>query len=499
MTTPDSVQILFNKSLQIEDIDDSGILQDIKCIDLDTEEDKSQKTCAGLQTRSSDGLHQGSDPDDFVSLLPQEIWLKIFQEFSPYELCNIGLTCKSFLVLTRDSSLWTEISLVGDAIASTRSVTQLFNRCSHLLKVSITSRDDISDIILALSNSCHQLNQIVVKYCQPLTYSDLSNLANGCSKLESINFEGTGCLNGDGDSHEMEGSTMCRCGQSLSFSRLFGKFKCLRELNLFLCRNLNSIGLELIAEHCQNLEYLNIDEINYLTDESVNFFIEERGQTIKYLWIDGESLSDKSFSNFHKMVNLEILSISFADNMGPSGILSIGKLRNLEWLKLRRGADLEPIDFVTTFTMGNLKTLLHLDISECSKIDDAGMIAIAKNCPTLGTLSLNWCWEITDVGLACVVNKCKYLINLNLCGVVRLLGDFLPDINKLLVGLQLLDLEQCPDVQLSVLEDLVRQNMDLVIKDYYGEKVTPSRKFSDILLDHPEISFISYDHELDII
>ena len=326
------------------------------------------KCIKDFNSRSSDSLHQGSDPDEFVSLLPQEIWLKIFHEFSPYELCNIGLTCKSFLALTRDSSLWTEISLVGDAnaIASTRSVTQLFNRCSHLVKVSITSCDDISDIILALSKSCRQLKQIVVKYCQPLTYSDLSNLANGCLKLESINFEGTNCLNGDGDSHEMEGSTMCRRGQSLSFSRLFGKFKCLKELNLFLCRNLYSIDLELIAEHCQNLEYLNIDEIEYLTDKSVNFFIEQLGQTIKYLWIDGESLSDKSFSNFHKMVNLELLSISFAVNMGQSGILSIGKLGNLKRLKLRKGEELEPIDFVTTFAMGNLKTLLHLDISWCS-------------------------------------------------------------------------------------------------------------------------------------
>merc|ERR1712142_934487 len=80
-----------------------------------------------------------------------------------------------------------------------------------------------------------------------------------------------------------------------------------------------------------------------------------------------------------------------------------------------------------------------------------GLIAIAKNCPTLETLSLEWCWLITDVGLACVVNKCKNLINLNLCGVLRLSGDFLLDINKLLVGLQLLDLEQCPGVELSVL------------------------------------------------
>jgi len=472
--------------------DDSGIASDLSAIDLESEDEEEE-----CPVHENIVASAPQDPDDLISLLPQEVWIKIFREFSQYELCTIGLTCKGFLNLTRDPSLWSELSIVGDAVAETGTVIELIARCSLLYKISITSRDDISDLILALSTSSHKLKQLYVKYCQPLTYMDLADLAIGCGMLENINLEGTGCLNGDGDSHEMEGSNKCNCGHNLSFSNLFGQFKNLTEINLFLCRNLHSKGLEKIAEVCENLEKLNIDEINYLSDESVNTLIDLRGHKLKMLWIDGESLSDDSFAYFEKMVNLELLSISFGDNMGSRGLASIAKLEKLEWLKLRRGAELEPMDFVTAFNLGKLKSLLHLDLSECSKIDDAGIISVAKHCPTLGTLSLNWCWEVTDVGMACIVNKCKFLINLNLCGVVRLLGDFLPSINKLLIGLQVLDLEQCPDVQLAVLEDLVRQNMDLVIKDYYGEQVTPGRKFSEILLDHPEITFISYDHEFD--
>ena len=183
---------------------------------------------------------------------------------------------------------------------------------------SITSRDDISDIVLALSTYCHQMKHLEVKYCQPLTLIDLSNLSKGCKKLQSMNLEGTGCLNGD----------MCQCGQIMSYSK-FGEFKKLTELNLFLCQNLRSKGLELIAKVCVGLESLNIDEIDNLSDESINCFIELRSESIKHLWIDGESLCDESFGNFEKMKRLTILSVSFADNMGPKGLMSIAKLENL--------------------------------------------------------------------------------------------------------------------------------------------------------------------------
>ena len=200
---------------------------------------------------------------------------------------------------------------------------------------------------------------------------------------------------------------------------------------------------------------------------------------MKQLWIDGESLTDESFSNFHKMEKLELLSISFGDNMGAEGLISISKLSKLEWLRLRRGAELEAADFVLAFSDGHLNNLLHLDLSECSKIDDAGIMTVARKCPNLGSLTLCWCWEVTDVGIWSIVHSCKFIINLNLCGVVRLSGDFISSIPKCLIGIQLLDLEQCPDIQLCSLLELLSVKPDLHIKDYYGERVVAGRLFGD--------------------
>ena len=69
--------------------------------------------------------------------------------------------------------------------------------------------------------------------------------------------------------------------------------------------------------------------MNYLSDEAVNTFLELRGANMKMLWLDGESLSDESFCNFHKMEKLELLSISFCDTMGSAGLKSISQLSKL--------------------------------------------------------------------------------------------------------------------------------------------------------------------------
>ena len=50
---------------------------------------------------------------------------------------------------------------------------------------------------------------------------------------------------------------------------------------------------------------------------------------MKMLWIDGESLSDVSFSNFYRMEKLELLSVSFSDNIGADGLIAISQLSKL--------------------------------------------------------------------------------------------------------------------------------------------------------------------------
>jgi hypothetical protein len=70
----------------------------------------------------------------------------------------------------------------------------------------------------------------------------------------------------DRDSHEMEGSNACGCTLDKSFTNVFSRFAGLQSLNLFACKNLTSQGLVQIADHCPNLEELNIDEVGRMPD-----------------------------------------------------------------------------------------------------------------------------------------------------------------------------------------------------------------------------------------
>lgn len=66
--------------------------------------------------------------DLVISSLPDEIWLKVLHLLTSWELCRLSLVCKELLRLTRDPSLWTEITLLGDAVAGTDTVSTLFRQ-----------------------------------------------------------------------------------------------------------------------------------------------------------------------------------------------------------------------------------------------------------------------------------------------------------------------------------------------------------------------------------
>ena len=90
------------------------------------------------------------------------------------------------------------------------------------------------------------------------------------------------------------------------------------------------------------MTYINIDEVQYLSDESVKYFISRLKNTLKHFVIDGETLTDESFVSFGDLKALIDLRISFCDNMESKGFLAISELSNLEWLKLRRAGNLLP-------------------------------------------------------------------------------------------------------------------------------------------------------------
>jgi len=434
---------------------------------------------------------------DLTLKLPNEIWIKISSYLYIDDLCELCLVNWRFYHIAFDPILWSSISIKSDAISSTETVIKLLKRAPLLTELKLHCRDDISSLLAAVSQFSTRLKDLEVRFCPTLKFSDLEQVTSGCSQLVNLDLECTGCSNKDGEKHDLEGSSPCTCLPSNSFGMALSSLKHLNSLNLFACKNLNSVGLQVIADGCPSLEIINIDEVNYLSDDSFIYFISKTKDRLLQFVIDGESLTDKSFSAFGDLRKLQLLSISFADNMGSEGLLAISKLSNLEYLQIRRGYDLRPLDFVRTFDNKRLEKLLFLNLSECSKLSDLSLMTIAMNCPKLATLTLAWCWELTDVSLKSVVKHCNLLINLNLCGVVKLLGEFIGDIPRSLHFLKSLDLEQCPDIELDALRDLLRKNLKLEIKEYYGELVDIDEGIQELLYYNPNIEFVSFDGESD--
>ena len=93
-------------------VEDSGILDDLEVQEIpDPDSDNHHEGGDRVDRVSDDAsdddcpVHsenkQRTDPDMFFSRLPDELWIEILRDFSPFELCRLGLTCKALLRLSR--------------------------------------------------------------------------------------------------------------------------------------------------------------------------------------------------------------------------------------------------------------------------------------------------------------------------------------------------------------------------------------------------------------
>ena len=83
-----------------------------------------------------------------------------------------------------------QIVLLSDAISSTEVVSRLLVRCSQLASLTLMCRDDVSDLLATLTEHCHKLKHLTVRFCPILTYADLKSIGEGCPGLRTLNLEG---------------------------------------------------------------------------------------------------------------------------------------------------------------------------------------------------------------------------------------------------------------------------------------------------------------------
>ena len=369
-------------------------------------EEEKQRLVKQLQVMVPSGAQQAPSDDPFpFQLLPAEIQLAIFSFLSARELCTSVLpVCRSWYSLGRDPVLWQHLSFEADNLVPTPTVVSILSFSTLLKTLRLEARCHVDKILFQVADSCKQLRSLTAKFCDGLNSLLLEVIVKHCPMLERVNFEGS--------RFDDPGCTSALTG-----------LEHLRALNVSHCLRLEDAELVEMARRCRHLEELNVDGIGYLTNAAVQELVSQAGDRLLCLVLDGENLTDAGFKALGQCRSLEALCISFADGMTDASLEALSTLHSLMRLKIRRGHKLSAAALARLFQGQNMPCLIHLDLSECSNVDDVTVDALTANCPLLTFLALSWCWDITDTGLERIVTRLRFMRVLDLVGVVRITGQ----------------------------------------------------------------------------
>ncbi|XP_054752126.2 F-box/LRR-repeat protein 7-like [Lytechinus pictus] len=163
-------------------------------------------------------------------------------------------------------------------------------------------------------------------------------------------------------------------------------------------------------------------------------------------------LSDKTLEliahRCPELLHVELMGCHLISNAAIFQIVS--RCPNLDYLDISGCKQVDcmnlPVEPATSDPKDFLKqriNLRHLDMSDCSLLDDNGLRTIATNCPTLVNLYLRRCIGVTDIGVQYVTTQCLMLKEVSLSDCPRVTDCAMRELAKLEYHLRYLSVAKC--------------------------------------------------------
>jgi len=114
--------------------------------------------------------------------------------------------------------------------------------------------------------------------------------------------------------------------------------------------------------------------------------------------------------------------------------------------------DVTGCPMISSINLGNSKRLIslsHLDLSECSSLDDTGLAMTVTNCPRITHLYLRKCVQISDTGVRSIASYCPQLRELSLSDCPLLTDSGLISLASIGPSLRYLSIAKCPSITSS--------------------------------------------------
>ena len=323
--------------------------------------------------------------------LSDEIVLLVFSQLPKQDLVTVSLVNKRFRDLSRDDSLWTELTLDYEAfqyLQSANSCRQLVERCKRLSQLSISNDSNITstlDIMTVVVVARDSLKNLYID-------SSISNWTRDSLAL-------IGCM------------SELRC---LSLALKI-------RSSLSWCRDLEEIWKN------WNLPHLEVLDLNVERERGIYEDIE----ILKNIFLQLRKLKVVKMSHANDAVvtalatnnpDLRILSIHDCCDLTDQGILALAdSCPDLEELRLNddltmcalnhlsssckkikylkfdeiRGEDEDDIDETLSKSIGQFIILEHLWLRFCFEVSDSGVERIVRAAPTLKHLQIDVAPKVT--------------------------------------------------------------------------------------------------------
>ncbi|XP_063052776.1 F-box and leucine-rich repeat protein 13 isoform X2 [Engraulis encrasicolus] len=361
---------------------------------------------------------------DIISMLPSMLSIKIFEYLESGDLLRCAEVNDTWMAISNTHTLWNKINLSGEkhwiqshdvqnilkkyrtfvvqlnlrgCLSMEWPVFQCISECRNLQDLNLSECTNINDdAVRTITENCQSLLYLNLSYTL-VTNATLKVLARCCVYLQYLSL------------------AQCRKFTDKGLQFLATERGCLGLLHLDLsgCSQITVNGFRHIAAGCSLLQHIVLDDMPTFTDKCLQELTAKCKSLVTISLLDASHLTDTAFETLAQRASLKQLRIE-----GNKHITDFG------WRAICKGSpDLRHLHAANCLLMSDgsmkyiasLKNLTYLDISENTRVSDAGLRHLADgSCAAkLQELNVSHC-RVNDIVAVRIVKRYEALQRLNI-------------------------------------------------------------------------------------
>lgn len=438
---------------------------------------------------------------NMISDIADSIWLEIFSYLPKRDLVNASTVCSRWRRVALDKYLWREISseeIELSNLVKDKVVTHLLNYGQNIESLTLLNCSKISNkVLLTLSLNSTRLHTLNLEGCLNISDRGVKSLAKSCKTLKSINLL---------DARVTETGLSYLVAENLKLTELKASTSAVTEYTI-----------QVLTGHCKQLVDLHVEpNIDLIETGAIKQSKEVlTNEMLVYIAVNCPCLATLILHYPVVLVSdwaMAILGLSckilecieFGSSDQESKISDVGvvnlclPLKKLRRLELK---DTEVTDVSLHAIASSCTDIEHLDLQNCRKLSDIGILDLIKHCQNLESLTLGsgwegnltnisaiglsqsqcvknlvslkmYTWDITDFGLYVLSTRLSQLVHMSIEGCTKITYNGLKESLEMLSSLKTIDLSftQCikSDAELLSLVKYFRELWMLVMYECRG-------------------------------